>query len=87
MLAAIGLFPLGLLLRVGYTDPLIAFGIVMGLNLLFALILTNLRRNNIQDRKGRPKAKDRYILTVPTVLSTVIVGLMVLAKFGEGTLL
>lgn len=86
LLSAVGLFPLGLILGAGYLDPLVAYGILLGANLLFALLLTYLRRNNIQDRKGRPKAKDRYLLTIPTVVSTVVVGLMVLAKFGEGSL-
>lgn len=86
LLSAIALFPLGLILGTGFADPLLVYGILLGANLLFAILLTYLRRNNIQDRKGRPKAKDRYLLTIPTVVSTVVVGLMVLAKFGEGSL-
>lgn len=86
LLSAVALFPLGLVLVTGFTDALVIYSILLGANFLFALLLTYLRRNNIQDRKGRPKAKDRYFLTIPTVVSTVVVGLMVLAKFGDGSL-
>lgn len=87
VLASVGLFPLGFLLGVNYLAPLATFGILFGLNLLFATLLAYLRRNNIADRKGRPRAKSRYILTVPAILTSLVVGLMVLIELGNGALI
>lgn len=87
LLASVGLFPLGLVISSGYTAPLIAFGVVMGLNLIFALLLMRFRKNTTVDRKGRPKAKDRYLLTVPTILAALMASLMLLNSLSQGTLL
>ena len=87
LLAAVALFPLGLVLGTGYTAPLFAFGIILGLNMIFALLLSRLRRNSLTGRKGKPKAQDRYLLTSPTVVAVLVAGLMVLNSFTQGTLL
>lgn len=87
VLASVGLFPLGFLLGVGYVAPLATFGVLFGLNFLFATLIAYLRRNNVADRKGRPRAKSRYILTVPAILTALVVGLMVLIELGNGALI
>ncbi len=84
LLAALALLPVGLMVSSNYYGPLIAFGVLMGLNLIFALLLVWIRRNATVDRKGRPKAKNRYLLTVPTILIVLTVDLMLLNGFGQG---
>jgi len=87
LLASVALFPLGLLLSTGYLAPLIVHGSLLVANIGFALLLGYLRRNTLRTRKGQDKPKDRYLLTLPAVVSTVVVGLMVLNSFSQGTLL
>jgi len=87
ILASVGLFPLGLILGSGYLNPLFLFGILLGLNMIFAILLGRLRKNSLTTKSGKPRAKDRYLLTVPAIVSTVVAGLMVLNSFTQGTLL
>lgn len=87
ILATVALFPLGLVLGTGFIDPLLVYGILLGANLLFAMLIAYLRRNTFATNKGKERPKTRYFLTIPAVVSTVVVGLMMLAKFGDGTLL
>lgn len=86
LLSSVGLFPVGLILGSGYIDPLVVHGVLLGCNLLFALLLVYLRRNMVV-QKGKNRSKQRYLLAIPAALSTVVAGLMLLAKFAEGTLL
>lgn len=85
LLGSVALFPLGLVLGSGYTAPLFLFSILLGLNLIFALLLAQLRKNTLTNRKGQPRAKDRYLLTIPAIVSTVVVGLMLLNSLIQGT--
>lgn len=87
LLAAVALFPLGLVLRSGYIAPLIGYCIVLVASFLFALLLAQLRKNSFARKKDTERPKGRYMLTIPTVVATVVAGLMVLAKFSEGNLL
>lgn len=86
LLASVGLFPLGLILGADYIAVLIVFGILLVANILFALLLVSLRKNAFKQKKEEDRPKQRFLLTIPAVVSTVVVGLMVLAKFSDGTL-
>jgi len=83
LLSAISLFPLGLIIELNNMTALITYGSLLALNFLFALLLAYIRRNALTGRKGREKPKDRYFLTIPTIVSTVVAGLMVLAQIGS----
>lgn len=87
LLAAVGLFPLGLVLVSGYLTPLFLYAILLGLNVIFAILLGRMRRNSLKSRKGTPTAKGRYFLTIPAIMSTVVVSLMILNSFSQGNLL
>jgi len=86
LLAAVALFPLGLVLSVGEPIALIVYGIILVLNFLFAIFLAYLRRNSLTGRKGKEKPKDRFLLTIPTIVATVVVGLLILARLNIGAL-
>jgi len=80
LLASVALFPLGLILAGGTTLALLLYGILIVANILFALLLTYIRRNSLTGRKGREKPKNRFMLTIPTIVATVVAGLTVLAQ-------
>lgn len=86
LLGSVALFPIGLVFSAGDTWILMVYGGVLLLNFLFALLLAYLRRNSLTGRKGREKPKDRFLLTIPTILGTVVVGLLILARFNIGAL-
>jgi len=80
LLAAVSLFPLGLVLASGTLLALLFYGILIVASILFALLLTYIRRNSLTGRKGREKPKNRFMLTIPTIVATVVAGLTVLAQ-------
>lgn len=79
LLASVALFPLGLVLASGATLALLLYGILLVASILFALLLAYIRRNSLTGRKGREKPKNRFMLTIPTIVATVVAGLTVLA--------
>lgn len=88
LMSSIGLLPVGLLTSFSYMTPLIVFGIIMSLNVIFAILIFQFRKNSLSQKKpGTEVPKPRYVLASPTVLASLTVGLMVLAYFSENGML
>jgi len=83
LLAAVGLFPWGVLIfPEGYT-ALIVYGSLLAVNILFAFLLSNARKNSIQRRSTKAEASkpaDRFIMVVPAMLTVVAMALTFFAQ-------
>lgn len=83
LMSSIGLLPVGLLWSYSYLSaPLIAFGIIMVLNVGFALLLVQLRKNALGNSKKKDGEvqKPRYVLTAPTLVAVLTVAAMTMIK-------
>lgn len=86
LMSSVGLLPVGLLWSYSYVlAPLIAFGSIMVLNIGFALLLAQLRKNALgrNKKKDQELSKPRYVLTAPTLVAVLTVAAMMLIEFSS----